>query len=85
MMMLCSKKYLYTSEESRMSNSTCAEFGENSLDVQIGLDSADFADDFCPTERAVHQLPPEDPLHLFIGALCELETCEGASHVFLRL
>jgi len=75
-MMLCSKKYIYTPSVSRASNSSCADFGSNQLAIQLGVEYIVVTDDSCGPLAAMHQLP-SGPLHIFLGALCDYASCEG--------
>jgi len=77
-MMLCSKKYIYTPSVSRASNSSCADFGSNQLAIQLGVEYIVVTDDSCGPLAAMHQLP-SGPLHIFLGALCDYASCEGGT------
>ena len=75
----CGQKYIFSGTDSVQSNSSCIDFGSNSLDVRVDLGTVQFSDDYCTSLSVPHGLGA-GPLYLFIGALCNYLNCPGETN-----
>ena len=73
----CSQKYIFSGTDSAQSNSSCVDFGSDSVDIRVDPGKVYFSDDYCESLSLNHDLGG-GPLYLFIGALCNYNDCPGA-------
>ena len=71
---------MFSSREAPASADSCADFGANTLEVELDTAAATFTDDQCGSLSIAHGLGME-PLYLFLGAACPLLECGGELRV----
>ena len=72
----CNGKSIFSGVAASQSVSSCADYGSNTLSVELSPTIATFSDDQCSSLNIEHGLGVEQ-LYLFLGAACTFAQCEG--------